>query len=380
MADPLKATTFVEYALEASVYVRPREPGLSLDELTQIGAFFSLKPGAIRDAVTSEVNMVERPIQGRARLKVGSALFNIHVSMQGDRRNVAVFETVAHFFRDYLEEHGKAFTEISREQLEQLGADRHTVDVELAMMELTGLVKLSATKTTITDLGVGYFRDFDAVGERASWKPQRPQFGEIYEQVEKTIRLRPPAVSVAAKPLRDSLRTPTLPESVRTPMIRVFVSHAAKNKTVAQRFVRMILESGIGVHRDEIFFSSQAGAIPHGKYYIPYIRDRIVDATLVICLITREFRSRPFCLAEMGAAWALVPDGFCPLLHNVAFDDMDGILQGMQAGKLSDKESLNVLRKDVTGILGLPEADHNRWEGERDEFIAKLAEFEARDG
>lgn len=155
----------------------------------------------------------------------------------------------------------------------------------------------------------------------------------------------------------------------------VFISHSSKNKELVKDFVEGVLEAGIGVPAQDIFFISTADkGIPPGNYFIPYIRQKVRESAIVIAWITSEFFSSPFCMCELGAAWALLPDGegFIPILDDVEFSELKAVLDGMQVLKANNKSNLNTLRDNMVRILGIPLRSTDRWEEQRDKFLHRL--------
>lgn len=156
---------------------------------------------------------------------------------------------------------------------------------------------------------------------------------------------------------------------------QVFVSHSSRDAPKITGFVREILESGLGIHPTKIFCISNADqGIPPGEYFIPYIRTKVQDAASVIALITPEFFASPFCMCELGAAWAMKEKSFLPILWGVTYAQLVAVLQGMQVLNLSAdvaKTSLNQLRDELNKRLLLPQLSTMRWESARDRFTAE---------
>src|SRR5215470_5940027 len=85
---------------------------------------------------------------------------------------------------------------------------------------------------------------------------------------------------------------------------KVFISHATGDRKLAD-LLRDTLILG-GIPGDRIFYSSsRESGIPSGRDVRSHLRTELNDAALVIELISLAFLSRPMCLIELGAAWAL---------------------------------------------------------------------------
>lgn len=83
----------------------------------------------------------------------------------------------------------------------------------------------------------------------------------------------------------------------------VFISHA----TVDGKMINILIEflNNIGVENDDIFCTSISGALEGGKSFVEQIKENVQDSKVVIFLLTERFFLSYFCLAELGAAWAL---------------------------------------------------------------------------
>lgn len=87
-------------------------------------------------------------------------------------------------------------------------------------------------------------------------------------------------------------------------MSKIFISHSSKDSELVQRFVEL-LQLGMGCSARDIFCTSLYGTLPPGEPFVEKIKENIIDAEAVIFLISEAYLASPFCLAELGAAWAL---------------------------------------------------------------------------
>src|ERR1700740_1478164 len=93
----------------------------------------------------------------------------------------------------------------------------------------------------------------------------------------------------------------------------VFLSHASADEPLIDS-LKTMLQSGIGLGPAEVFYSSEKGTgIPAGSNFVDYIRDKMQDAGFVVAVITPAYLESEFCLAELGAVWALADKDFFPL-------------------------------------------------------------------
>jgi hypothetical protein len=83
---------------------------------------------------------------------------------------------------------------------------------------------------------------------------------------------------------------------------RFFLSHSTKDKNLVSGFMEL-MRSGMDLREQDIFCTSQE-SIRVSESYIDVIRDNFNKAAVIILLISKNYMESPFCLCEMGAAWA----------------------------------------------------------------------------
>jgi len=85
---------------------------------------------------------------------------------------------------------------------------------------------------------------------------------------------------------------------------RIFISHASEDQKIAKA-IKYTLVTG-GVPNDRIFFSSgESTGIPTGENVLQNLQTTLAESALVLEVVTRGFLTRPYCLMELGGAWAL---------------------------------------------------------------------------
>jgi hypothetical protein len=163
--------------------------------------------------------------------------------------------------------------------------------------------------------------------------------------------------------------TMTTANSIRT---GVFFSHATADSEVTNDFVEKILMLGMGIDGNDIFNVSDADqGVPTGQHFVPYIRDRINRSAAIVAWITPRYQNSPFCLCELGAAWAMIPASvpFLPLIHDMGYNDLKGVLHGMQVVKADEKDKLDKFRDELAAALGIQaRLKTASWNRHRDDF------------
>lgn len=153
----------------------------------------------------------------------------------------------------------------------------------------------------------------------------------------------------------------------------IFISHAVKDKPLADLVVDL-LQLGLDLSSEQIFCSSLEGlGIPSGLNFVSHIKEQIQSPKAVIALITPNYYASQFCLCELGAAWAMSHRFFPLLAAPLKFDDVKGVLTGVQITPLDSAKQLSELRDTLTKILNKTSGSTARWEIKRDSFLEKLS-------
>jgi hypothetical protein len=137
-------------------------------------------------------------------------------------------------------------------------------------------------------------------------------------------------------------------------MSGIFVSHASADKVLVDPFVDTIIRLGCNVQKESIFYSSgEDTGIPSGSTLNDYVRSKMEEVSLVVAIISPTFQTRPFCVAELGAAWSQVGKLFPIAVPGLEHTDMQGVLTGLIVRYLSDSAALDELHDLVCDVLGV---------------------------
>ena len=137
---------------------------------------------------------------------------------------------------------------------------------------------------------------------------------------------------------------------------KIFISHASADRKLAD-LLRDTLVLG-GIPRNRIFYSSsRATGIPSGTDVRAHLRSELKQAGLIIELISATFLTRPMCLLELGAAWALekptYPIVVPPLTRSQAGAKIGDVHMG-QLGSSGDIDDVfDELHDRLTSDIGL---------------------------
>jgi hypothetical protein len=161
-------------------------------------------------------------------------------------------------------------------------------------------------------------------------------------------------------------------------MAGVFVSHASHDKELVDHFVDDVIRLGLEVPRERVFYSSgEDTGVPSGEDLNSYVRKQVGEASIVVAIISPAFQSRPFCIAELGAAWSRTGNLFPIAAPNMSRTDMEGVLKGMLVKHLDDGSALDELHDRVTEALGhAPKA--RTWGRFKEKWLANVASYAAK--
>ena len=212
---------------------------------------------------------------------------------------------------------------------------------------------ISAFESTITkkDSGFNYRLEFEhEMNEGLS----------VLEGICESLRLGLDSNQKCSSPQKTDARPPL-----------AFISHAEHDKELANEIVTLLEFVGV---KDILCTSVDGYSIPLGQDIIEYLRETFNKYNLfVIILHTHYYYTRPVCLNEMGAAWALKTRYFSVLAPDFEFSEMTGVVNdrdvAIKIGAADCESRLNQLKNELVDFFRLPEPNENRWPHYRKRFV-----------
>ncbi len=162
---------------------------------------------------------------------------------------------------------------------------------------------------------------------------------------------------------------------------KIFISHATKDRGYVSAIVNL-LES-LGFREDDIICSSiPPYCIPLDNNVFDWLVDEFQHCDLhMIFALSNTYYSRPVCLNEMGAAWAMKHKWTAILLPGFGFSEIAGCIDPAQVSiKLDDEDCdtlnfrLGQLKDNLIAEFGLRTISSAFWEKKRNEFLKKIEE------
>ncbi|MFD0794634.1 toll/interleukin-1 receptor domain-containing protein [Mucilaginibacter litoreus] len=127
----------------------------------------------------------------------------------------------------------------------------------------------------------------------------------------------------------------------------IFISHSSKDQQIVSAFIEKILNLGLGINRDDIFYTSAKDTGPKsGVDFKNTIKERIVTSVAVIQIITTSYKESEVCLNEMGAAWVLTDNVIPFILEPIHFESVGFIHNTTQILKLNEPDDLFKFQDD----------------------------------
>jgi hypothetical protein len=131
--------------------------------------------------------------------------------------------------------------------------------------------------------------------------------------------------------------------------IRLFVSHAHTDKLIATALVEVI-EAALAAPERAILCTSH----DNPKYREPanvdvseYLREHLAKSSCVLGVLTPNSVKSPWCLFELGGAWALATQTYPLVAGGLSKERLPASLKGKDAAELTEPEEI---RRVLAGL------------------------------
>lgn len=105
-------------------------------------------------------------------------------------------------------------------------------------------------------------------------------------------------------------------------MSDIFISHSCEDAYLAEKLI-VLLVNGLDIKKSDIFCSSIYGTISSGSDFASIIRDELLGCKLSVLIVTKNYLDSQFCLAELGAIWAIDKPVYIFCVSPVSYKDLD---------------------------------------------------------
>ena len=153
----------------------------------------------------------------------------------------------------------------------------------------------------------------------------------------------------------------------------IFISHSSKDESLVKLFTDKILQLALKINLSNIFCTSiQSASITSGEDFRIAIKDNLINASIVIQIITPNYKASEVCMNEMGAAWVLSNRVIPFILNPVTYTSVGFIHQPTQLLKLDD---INDLLKFIDEIKDKnSNLKHTEVKRHAEEFVKMIKE------
>ena len=156
--------------------------------------------------------------------------------------------------------------------------------------------------------------------------------------------------------------------------IRLFLSHAHADKEITAALVDVI--EATMVPRERILCTSHDNPKyrePEGVDVSRYLRDHLTQSSCVIGLLTPNSMKSPWCLFELGGAWALATRTYPLLAGGLSQEHLPAALQGNEAAQLTESEEIRRVLANVRRALGWDERVKGSGAKEIDALVVRVS-------
>jgi hypothetical protein len=204
-----EVSDFIGGALEASIYVSPRSPGLSSEEIQEVASRAGYRHGEISDAMRSVILI---RVEGSNRFVSEPSPFSVDFlqPIEPDYRSLDAFEFVRVYFRDLAAEVGESMARADRGLIVAdgiaKGIDEHSLEIALTMLML--VKHLTKHDSGAYACAPGKLRWALPSAQRANWAKirmpprRRPKLELAYGIVKDVVERRTDGRAPAAEPIK----------------------------------------------------------------------------------------------------------------------------------------------------------------------------------
>jgi len=121
----------------------------------------------------------------------------------------------------------------------------------------------------------------------------------------------------------------------------IFISHSSKDKKIVGAFIDKVLKLCLKIESNQIFCTSfEESTIKSGNDFRQAIKENLLKSSLVILIITENYKNSEVCLNEMGAAWALTNKVVSFILPPITYSSVGFIHEPNQLLKLNQRTDI----------------------------------------
>lgn len=147
---------------------------------------------------------------------------------------------------------------------------------------------------------------------------------------------------------------------------KIFISHASLDKDLVDEFVDKVLRLACGLKTSEIVYTSREDTgVEFGDGIPEFIKNNLHTSSLVLFMISDNYKTSEVCLNEMGAAWAMGKKTISIVLPNCGFNKLGWLTSLDKALKIDNSEALDKLYS----MLARTDLNVVDWNRQKESFL-----------
>ena len=192
--------------------------------------------------------------------------------------------------------------------------------LKLIEEEYLDLLKANADDPLNLDNIYSYLQELDSVISNISAKSSKKQD------------------SLNGKKFTDDINSTVSPNEISP---SIFISHSSKDLEIVKFFCDKILFLSLHINPENIFCTTiEAFSIKTGDDFRKVIREKLIKASIVIQIITKNYKESEVCLNEMGAAWVLNNKVIPFIVNPIGYNSVGFIHGSHQILKLEEQKDI----------------------------------------
>lgn len=179
-------------------------------------------------------------------------------------------------------------------------------------------------------------------------------WNSLQEEIDRCISFLNVLIKTDKIRCKTNTDSDTITNTINNKAPKLFISHSSSDSVIIKEFVEKILQLGLGLTPEDIAFTSEESfGVEPGENIAKYIRENITSASVVLVMISKNYKASEVCLNEMGAAWALGKKCISVVLPGADFKDLGWLTSLDKAVSITEKNQLAHLCTTLSGYLSI---------------------------
>jgi len=157
--------------------------------------------------------------------------------------------------------------------------------------------------------------------------------------------------------------------------MKIFISFSSKDSLILKPFVDRVLKLGLQINAEDINCVGIESSKPRtGEDFKNWIKNNIQNATIIIQLISMNYKESEVCLNELGASWLSSAKKFPLLIQPLDYNNVGFIHNTNQLLKIDSRSDLFKFADDLMEILEIKKIKTELLNSQIDNFLDEVEE------